>query len=67
MAQLLGQLEHLDSITSRRKDIWNRYFDRFSNALSMDHLPPIGDQKPTDIYFISAPIHSSIETKCYLH
>ena len=40
MAQLLGQLEHLESITSRRRHIWTRYFERFSNALSLANLPP---------------------------
>ena len=40
MAHLLGQLEQFDTICTRRKAIWTRYYERLSEALPKDALPP---------------------------
>ena len=66
MAQLLGQLEHLESITSRRRHIWTRYLSDSPTRCPWNICHLIGGQKPTGISFISAPVHSSIATKCCL-
>ena len=55
MAQLLGQLRHLDS--SRAEGTFGPAISSDSPTLSWNICHLIGSQKPTGISFISAPVH----------
>lgn len=55
-AYLLGQLERLDEIQARRREIWNRYFDHLQNlpdfGVSLPHLPDYATNNAHMFYLV---------------